>query len=100
MGKVIWSPPAVADLESVVEYIACSSPDRAGLMALRLIEATDMLAAFPRAGRVTPEMHDPSRREIACGPYRITYTIKEDAVVITAVVHGARQRRGWVEGEN
>ena len=46
--------------------------------------------AFPRSGRIVPEVGDPAIREILLGNYRIVYRIKSGAVEILAVHHGAR----------
>ncbi|HUT37041.1 MAG TPA: type II toxin-antitoxin system RelE/ParE family toxin [Planctomycetota bacterium] len=91
MGKVIWSPPALDDLDSIAGYIARDSVDRASLFATRLIEATNRLVRFPQSGRVIPEIGDPSCREILVGVYRIMYRLEGDDVWITGIVHGARQ---------
>ena len=41
MAAVIWAPSALEDIESIAEYIAKDSVDRAALLVTRLIEATD-----------------------------------------------------------
>ncbi len=38
MGKVIWSPSALKDAESIAEFIARDSVSRAALFIHRLIE--------------------------------------------------------------
>ena len=60
MGKVIWAPSALEDVNSIAEYIARDSVDRAALFAVRLIEATDRLEDFPLSGRIIPEIGEPS----------------------------------------
>jgi len=90
MGKVIWAPSALQDVDSIAEYIARDSVDRAALFVVRLIEITDRLQNLPFSGRVIPEIGDESCREIIYGAYRIMYRIDKSAVWITGVVHGAR----------
>lgn len=46
MGKVIWSPSALKDVDSIAEYIARDSTDQASLFVVRLLEATDRLQNF------------------------------------------------------
>ena len=93
MGKVIWAPSALDDIDAIAEYIARDSPSRAALFVDRLIKATDRLQRFPYSGRVTPEIADASCREIVYGAYRLMYRVEVDAVWITGVVHGARDWR-------
>ncbi|MDP8234790.1 MAG: type II toxin-antitoxin system RelE/ParE family toxin [Candidatus Erginobacter occultus] len=90
MGKVIWSPAALEDVDSIAEYIARDSADQASLFVLRLLESADRLQEFPRFGRVIPEIGEDDCREVIYGSYRIMYRIAGDEVWITAVIHGAR----------
>jgi len=90
VGKVIWSPSALKDVDSIAEYIARDSVDHAALFVMRLIEATDRLPEFPLSGRVIPEIDDQSCREIIYSAYRIMYRIVVDEIWITGIVHGAR----------
>jgi toxin ParE1/3/4 len=90
MGKVIWAPSALEDINSIAAYIARDSVDQAALFVVRLVEATDRLQEFPLSGRVIPEIGNQSCREIIYGSYRIMYRLDDDEVWITGVVHGAR----------
>jgi len=90
MGKVIWSPAALEDVDSIAEYIARDSTDQSSLFVIRLIGATNRLQDFPNSGRIIPEIGNPGCREIIYGSYRIMYRLSDDAVWITGIVHGAR----------
>jgi len=90
MGKVIWAPSALDDVNSIAEYIARDSVDQATLFVARLLEVTDRLQEFPFSGRVIPEIGNQSCREIIYRPYRIMYRLEGNEVWITGVVHGAR----------
>ena len=90
MGKVIWAPSALDDIDAIAEYIARDSIDRAALFVTRLFEITDRLQEFPLSGRVIPEIGEQSCREIIYGSYRIMYRVDDNDVWITGIVHGAR----------
>lgn len=90
MGKIIWAPSALKDIESIAGYIARDSEEQASLFVLRLIEMTDHLNAFPSTGRVIPEIGNKSCREVIYGSYRIMYKIIKNDIWITGIVHGAR----------
>lgn len=49
-----------------------------------------MLRAFPLAGRIVPELADPTLRERFVYSYRIIYRVQNDIVTIAAVIHGRR----------
>ena len=90
MGRVIWSPSAIDDAESIAMYIARDSVDRAALFVTRLFEAADRISDYPQTGRVIPELGDGNRREMFVGSYRLMYRVEAGDVWIVAVVHGAR----------
>ncbi len=80
--KVILSPRAIEDLESIVRYIAQDSQDRARAFGEALIARTKRIADFPESGRIVPEFHDPAAREIIHGTYRIIYRLSPDGATI------------------
>ena len=90
MGKIIWAPSALKDMESIARFIERDSIDQASLFVTRIIEMTDRLNDFPRSGRVIPEINDDHCREIVYGAYRVMYRIAKEEIWITGVIHGAR----------
>jgi addiction module RelE/StbE family toxin len=91
--KIVWSPTAVSDLDSIREYIAQDSPAAARKVAVRIKEAVNRLINFPlsgRAGRVSG-----TRELVVPGTsYIIPYTIEPDEIRLAAVLHG---RQNWPE---
>jgi len=94
MGKVVWAPSALDDVDRIAEFIARDSVDQAALFVERLIEAAGRLSDFPLSGWVIPEISDEACREIVYGSYRIMYRLERDEVWITGIVHGARDWNG------
>lgn len=90
MGRVIWSPSALEDADSIAQYIARDSSDRAALFIHRLFELADRLPQFPQAGRTIPAMSMSERRAVFVRSYRLMYLIEGDSIWITAIVHGSR----------
>jgi toxin ParE1/3/4 len=90
VGRVIWAPSALDDADSIAQFIARDSVDRAALVVTRVMEASHHLVAFPQLGRVIPELNDANRREMFVGPYRLMYRIDGQDIWIVAIVHGAR----------
>lgn len=90
MGKIIWAPSALADIEAIAKYIERDSVDQAALFVSRVIEMTDQLEDFPQSGRIIPEINDKNCRELIYGAYRIMYRIMRQEIWITGVTHGAR----------
>ena len=90
MGKIIWAPLALKDIDSIAQYIERDSVDQAALFVSRVIEMTDQLEYFPESGRIIPEIKNKNCRELIYGAYRIMYRIVKQEIWITGVIHGAR----------
>ena len=90
MTRIVWTEPAVSDLDSIHAYIARDAGAYADAVIFDIFESVDRLAHFPRSGRVVPELHDDNTREIIVGNYRVIYDASGDIVRILTVLHGAR----------
>ena len=88
--RIGWSRRALRDLEAIAEYIAADSPTYAGIVVKKIVSETKMLARFPRSGRKVPEFDDENVRELIVYSYRIIYRLRDNEVVIAAVIHGKR----------
>lgn len=88
---LIWSGRAKADLFEVLDYIGASSPVYADAVADRFEARADLLPDQPRQGRRLPENRtDRELREVFVHRWRLIYEVTPDAVVILAILHGAR----------
>jgi toxin ParE1/3/4 len=87
--KIRYTAPALADLDSVLDYIAARSPQGATRVQARIQAAIALLAIHPHIGVRTD---DPSIRRLTVIPYPyfVFYEINEAGVTIHAVRHTAR----------
>ena len=92
--KVVWSPEAIEDLESIAEYIGRDSEFYARAVATKIVAAVRNIESFPWIGRVVPELEDEKIRERFVYSYRIVYHVQATRILIVAVIHGARLIEG------
>lgn len=90
MAKVIWTTPALDDLQDIISFISKDSKVYAERFGARIIRTPRRLVQFPLSGRVVPEFKNDAIRELIYGAYRIIYTIEDDTCYIVAVIHGSR----------
>lgn len=92
MAKIIWTEPALNDLQEIIDYIAKDSFVYAERLGFKIVQAPKRLKEFPYSGRVVPEFYDDTIRELIYGSYRIMYKISVDEKIcyIVAVIHGSR----------
>jgi toxin ParE1/3/4 len=90
MARIIWSPNASDDLESICEFIAIDSEYYARSFAKGIIKGIERLVVFPESGRIVPEYNLSNVREIIYQNYRIVYRVKSEIIEIVTIVHSAR----------
>jgi len=55
MAQVVWTEPALSDLDAIAEYIALDKPSAAVNLVNKVFSSTDRLEQFPESGRKPPE---------------------------------------------
>lgn len=95
--RVLWTRPALRDLEAIVEYLAEQQPATALRVLQRLHARASQLAAQTLRGRRVPELRDmgiDAHREIIEAPWRIIYRPTDRHVYAIAVFDARRNLRG------
>lgn len=93
MAEVIWTEPALADLDAIADYIALDNPDAARRLVQRVFEHAGPLAAHPRSGSKPPELRGWRYRQIVEPPCRIFYRPDSRRVFILHVMRAQRLLR-------
>ncbi len=90
---IVWTEPAVADLEAIVRHTADQDPEAAEALRLSLLESVEILSRFPFIGPSYERDPTGRAREIFCRPYRIFYRVQEPQrrVEILTVWHASRR---------
>ena len=96
MAEVIWTEPALQELDAIAEYIALDNPVAASKLVEQVFAKTDRLADFPQSGRVPPELPNSIYREVVVPPCRIFYREDGDLVFILFVMREERQLRAFM----
>lgn len=99
MARVIWTEPALFDLNEIAEYIALDKMSAARRLVQRVFTCVERLEQFPESGRMPPELEHSKYREIIVGPCRVFYRVDQDKVYILYVMRGERQLRKYLLDE-
>jgi plasmid stabilization system protein ParE len=73
MAQVIWTEPALSDLDAIADYIAIENPLAAAALVRRVFGHVDQLAAHPESGSRPPELKRTRYRQIVEPPCRVLY---------------------------
>jgi len=93
MARLTWTEPALRDLETIAEYIALDKPEAARAFIRKVFRVAERLAAFPKSGRVPPEIPDLPYREVVVAPCRVFCRIDHQTVLIIHVMRGEKELR-------
>ncbi len=84
--RIRLTRPTVSDLERIEAYIRQANPAAATATVLRLLEALEILASFPDAGR--PGRVSGTRELVVVGtPYIVPYRVRDETVEVLRVLH-------------
>ena len=96
MAQVIWTEPALTDLNDIAEYIAIDKLNAATSLVQHVFSVVDRLEQHPRSGRKLPELKDSRYREVIVGPCRIFYRIVKQDIYILFVMRSERRLRDYM----
>jgi len=93
---VVWTEPAVGDIERLAVHLHSEVPLRADAVLERIICRGEALATMPARGLTPPELRtmvDETWREVQEPPWRLLYRVLATRVEIHAVFDGRRNLR-------
>jgi toxin ParE1/3/4 len=93
MAEIIWTEPALNDLQALAEYIALDNPGAASRLVGRIFSRVGQLRAQPELGPRVPELRPGSRyRQLVESPCRVFYRYNKKAarIYILGVMRGER----------
>jgi toxin ParE1/3/4 len=93
MAEIIWTEPALADLDAIADYIALENPSAASSLVQRIFTHVDQLAAFPESGSKPTELKKSRYRQIVESPCRVFYRYDGARVFVVHVMRSERVLR-------
>ena len=93
MAEIIWTEPALNDLDAIADYIALDNPSAARLLVQHVFKHVSQLVAHPDSGSKPQELKGWRYRQIIEPPCRIFYRRDGDSVYILHVMRSERKLR-------
>lgn len=90
MAEIIWTEPALSDLDAIADYIALENPEAARQLVQRVFDHVEQLADHPESGSKPQELEGWRYRQIVEVPCRIFYRHDKARVYILHVMRGER----------
>ena len=96
MVRLIWTEPALLDLDAVADFIALDDPSAASRFVKTVFKRVERLTVFPHPGKHPQELLDTPYREIVIPPCRIFYRLQNDSVYILHILRSERLLRSYL----
>ena len=96
MAQVIWTEPALNDLNELAEYIALSNVVAAKELVQEVFDKVDRLEQHPKSGRVPPELKSLNYREVIVNPCRVFYKIEKQKIYILFIMRQERDLKKFL----
>ena len=93
MAQVVWSEPALSDLEAIAEYIALENPVAASELVTRVLRHVEQLIEHPESGSRPQELKRSRYRQIVEPPCRVFCRYDGQTVFVLHVMRAERLLR-------
>ena len=93
MAEIVWSEPALADLDAIADYIALENPVAASELVKRIFGHVEQLIEHPDSGSRPQELGRSRYRQIVEPPCRVFYRYDGNKVFVLHVMRSERLLR-------
>lgn len=93
MAQVVWTEPALTDLDAIADYIALDNTEAARRLVQRVFKHVEQLERHPKCGSVPAELRASRYRQIVEPPCRVFYRFDGKRVWILYVMRSERLLR-------
>lgn len=93
MAEVVWTEPALSDLDAIADYIALDNPQAARELVQRVFRHVGQLVEHPKSGSRPPELRGWRYRQIIEPPCRVFCREDGARVLILYVMRAERLLR-------
>ena len=93
MAEIVWSEPALSDLDAIADYIAMENTAAAVEFVARVLGHVGQLADHPESGSRPQELNRSRYRQVVEPPCRVFYRYDGKTVFILHVMRSERLLR-------
>ena len=73
MVEIVWTEPALSDLDAIADFIALENPIAAQKSVRRIFKHVEQLTGHPKGGSKPAELNDHNYQQIIEPPCRVFY---------------------------
>ena len=96
MAEIVWTEPALNDLDKIAEYIAVSNLVAAKKLVKEVFAKVDMLEEYLKSGKSVSELPSLNYRELYVKPCRIFYKFEDNKAFTLHVMRQEQDLRRFL----
>lgn len=93
MAEIVWTEPALSDLDAIADHIALDKPSAARALVGRVLDHVAQLADHSTSGSRPRELRGSRYRQIVEPPCRVFYRLNGEKVIILHVMRSEQRLR-------
>lgn len=93
MAELIWTEPALSDLDAIADYIALDKPAAARALVQGIFAHVEQLQGHPESGSPVRELPNSAYRQIVEPPCRIFYKLDGRKIFVVHVMRSEMHLR-------
>ena len=98
MAEVVWTEPALSDLDAIADFISLDNSAAARKLVQRFLKHVEQLADHPESGSKPIELEGWNYRQIIEPPCRVFYRYEPGFIYILHIMRSVRQfQKGRLE---
>jgi toxin ParE1/3/4 len=91
MARIIWTEPALENLDAIADYISLDNLDAAFNLVKKVFSKVELLKDNPKLGRIPGDLKKTSYRRLVVNPLHIYYRIDGESVIIIHITRAERE---------
>ena len=93
MAELVWTEPALSDLDAIADFIALDNPTAAKAFVQRVFSHVEQLQTHPESGSSVRELPKSPYRQMVEPPCRIFYRFDGQKIYVLHVMRGEMRLR-------
>lgn len=86
MAEIVWTEPALQDLDRIADYIALDNPTATRQLVQNCFDIVEQLVNNPQICEAIEELEDSVYRELIVSPCRIFYRLDNKKIFIIHIM--------------
>ena len=82
MASIIWSGPALEDLERILDYISLDNPEAAQDVVTQVLNYIEQIESHPHLGKQIERITGETYRQLIYRPCKIIYRVDDETIYI------------------